>query len=348
MQKISIAIDAMGGDFAPAEIVKGAFECAQENPEVEHILVGIEFEVKKCLDGLGKQLPNVRTIHAPEVVTMEDKGAMSLRSKPNSSIAISLKLVKSGAAQAVVSAGNTAAMAAGAYYILGLLEGVKRPGIAVLIPTQKGQCVLIDAGATVNARPVNLLQFAIMGQCFMAATQGVASPKIGLLNIGEEHSKGNDVVRETYELFKRCELNFENVEGNRVHEGKWDVIACDGFIGNVLLKAGEGLAEFIFGNIKRLAVEAKIDPSFMKPAFKVFDYAEIGGAPLLGVKGIVVISHGRSRAHAIASAIRNGIAMARQNLAEKIAMEISKISVWKRLSSWLAAKFSEDQHGGLK
>jgi glycerol-3-phosphate acyltransferase PlsX len=313
-----IAVDAMGGDHAPDEIVRGAVEVASE-PGFAHqiVLVGDENRVMTALAGLsGPVSDQICVYHAPDEIAMHEHGAQAVRKKRESSLVICGQMVKEGKADATLSAGNTGAAMAVATLVVGRIPGIERPAIATTLPTPKGQTLLLDAGANVDCSPHNLLQFALLGSIYSEKALGVHDPTVGLLSVGSEESKGNDLTKATFKLLRESPLNFHgNVEGKDVFEHTTDVVVCDGFVGNVLLKSGEGVAEMILGFLHREIATA--DPTLQgsfKPVLgrllRRIDYAETGGAPLLGVNGVSVIAHGRSKAKAIANAIRQTVAAA--------------------------------------
>jgi len=308
---IKIAVDAMGGDNAPHAVVSGAVHAARELG-VGIILVGIEQSIKTELKKHihTKSLP-IEIRNATQVVDMLDSPATVFRRKKDSSIRVANDLVKNGEAVAVISAGHSGAAMATSLFVLGPIEGVERPAIATIMPTVKGRSIVLDVGANVDCKPVHLLQFAVMGAVFAKYVLGNLNPRVGLLSIGEEETKGNELTKEAFKLLTETSMNFiGNVEGRDVISGKADVIVCDGFIGNVVLKAAEAVAEAIGIMIRENIGEnliRKLGYLLMKPAFYALkrrvDYAEYGGAPLLGVDGISIISHGRSSARAIRNAI---------------------------------------------
>ncbi len=307
-----IVVDAMGGDFAPDVVVEGAIAAAKEYNGVEIVLVGDEPRVKGLLKKHGYKGSRISTVHASEVIEMHDSAATSVRRKRNSSIVVGLNLIKDGKADAFFSAGNTGAVVCAATLSLGLLAGVERPGIALVIPTLKGISLVIDVGANIDPKPVQLLQYGIMGGLYMKHILDVPNPAVGLLNIGEEETKGTEFMREAHELLGKNIPSFiGNVEGKDLFTGKADVIVCDGFVGNVALKVSESAAEAVQTFLKK-AIKSNflsmLGALLMKPSFKAFkkqvDYSEYGGAPLLGVDGVAIIGHGRSNAHAIKNAIR--------------------------------------------
>ena len=311
-----IALDAMGSDDHPTPDVTGAVQAAREYG-VEIILVGDEAKLKPVLDSLNPGSLPIRIVHAPEVLTMEDKGvALALKARrPNAknSMAIGIDLVKNGQADAFVTAGNTGAALATAYFRLGLIEGVDLPALAPVFPTAKGSCVVLDIGANPDVKPENLRQFAIMGSIYAEKVRGLKNPKVGLLSNGEEEGKGNALVREATPLLKNAGLNFfGNVEGKEVIGGAVDVAVTDGFTGNVMLKSSEAVAKLLVDKIKEAIKTggplALIGGALIKPALgkikRLLDPAEEGAAPLLGVNGLVFIGHGRSDDFAIKNAIR--------------------------------------------
>lgn len=315
MASLCIALDAMGGDHAPRATVKGAIEAVRDFPDLTVMLVGREAEIRRHLTHRLPDPDASRLVveHCEEAVGMDDHAGESLRQRPSSSIARCAALVKEGRARAMVAAGNTAAAVGAARLGFGRLEGVRRPGIAVTFPTAAGKpCVVIDCGASVDCRPEHLAQFAVMGSVYADCVLAVREPRVGLLSIGEEEAKGNDLVRGALPLLKEAPVRFlGNAEGRDVFNGKFDVIVCDGFVGNVMLKAAEGLAEGM-GRILReelsRGVLARLGSLLCLPALRHVkaraDYAEYGGMPLLGVRGGCLIAHGRSNARAIRSALR--------------------------------------------
>jgi glycerol-3-phosphate acyltransferase PlsX len=319
---MKIAVDAMGGDFAPQAVVAGAVQAAREYG-VGIILVGIEEIVQAELrkHPFARSLP-IEVRNATQVVDMLDSPATVFRRKKDSSIRVANELVKSGEAVAVISAGHTGAAMATSLFVLGPLEGVERPAIAAIMPTVKGASVVLDVGANVDCKPSHLVQFAIMGEVFAKYLLKNPNPRVGLLSIGEEETKGNELTKEAFKHLTETSLNFiGNVEGRDVMAGKADVIVCDGFIGNVVLKTSEAVAEAI-GIILRENIGEnlirKLGYFMMKPAFRSLkrkvDYAEYGGAPLLGIEGISIISHGRSSDRAIKNAIRVAIEFAKSEV----------------------------------
>jgi len=311
-----IVVDAMGSDAFPTPDVEGAVQAAREYG-VEIILVGDEAKIQPVLAAQNSQGLSIRVVHAPEMLTMEDKGmALVLKARrPNSknSMAVGLDLVKRGEAQAFVTAGNTGAASVTAYFRLGTIPGVDRPGLAPVFPTAKGSCVVIDIGANPDCKPENLLQFGIMGSVYAEKVRGVPNPRVGLLSNGEEAGKGNELVKGTYHLLEASGLNYVgNVEGKELIGGAVDVAVTDGFTGNVMLKTSEAVAKLLVDKIKEAIQSggplAMLGGLLVKPALgsikKLMDPSEEGAAPLLGVNGLVFIGHGRSDALAIKNAVR--------------------------------------------
>ena len=306
-----IAIDAMGGDYAPAEIIKGAVEAASRCG-IPVTLVGDTESVNRELAKYATTGLPIEVAHASEVVQMDEHPANAIRRKSDSSIVVAADLVSNGEAQAMVSAGNTGAAMAVATLRLGRIEGIDRPAIGAILPTMNGKTVMLDAGANVDCSVENLLQFAVMGSEYAERMFKISKPRVGLLSIGEEAIKGNELTRAANTRLSRTSLNFVgNVEGKDVFRGAVDVVVCDGFAGNIVLKAGEGMAEFVLANLKREINRGflyRLGALFLRPAFRrvktKLDYAEYGGALLLGVNGVCVICHGRSDARAIRNAIR--------------------------------------------
>ncbi len=307
-----IAVDAMGGDHAPGEVVRGALAVAREDAGTEIILVGDETSVQAELAAQGATPANVRVHPAGESIGMGDHPTQAVRRKRDSSLVLAGRMVKTGEASATFSAGNTGAAMAIATLDIGRLPGIERPAIATTLPTLKGRAILLDAGANVDCSPQNLLQWALLGTVYAEKVLKRNQPTLGLLNIGGEPGKGNELTKAAYSLLETSGLNFVgNVEGKDVFEGAADVIVCDGFAGNILLKSGEGVAELIVAILQReIAADAHIADSLdaFAPVFKRLmqriDYSETGGAPLLGIEGVSIIGHGRSQAKAIASGIR--------------------------------------------
>jgi|Deesub1362B_J571_1020462.scaffolds.fasta_scaffold00125_29 glycerol-3-phosphate acyltransferase PlsX len=327
-----IALDAMGGDNAPYVTVEGAIETVKDIKDIEVILVGNEEVLQDLLSKNSYPKNRIVIKHASQQIAMDEDISVALRRKKDSSIRRGIELVKKGEAHAFVSAGHSGVVMATALIMLGTIKGVKRPAIAATMPTLKGRVVLIDAGANVDTSAEHLLQFAIMGSAFSESILGVSSPKVALLSIGEEDTKGNELTKETFGLLKNTSLNFiGNIEGKDIFKGDVDVVVCDGFIGNIVLKVSEGLADVILKMLKREIAEivtGRIAYLLMKPAIKNFkrktDYAEYGGAPLLGIKGTCLISHGRSSSKAIRNALKLAYKFAGRNFNSIISESLAK------------------------
>jgi glycerol-3-phosphate acyltransferase PlsX len=332
-ETVRIALDAMGGDHAPREIVKGALLAAAEYP-VEVILVGKEEVLKSELSHLGgTNAKKIEIVDAREVVEMEDTALAPLRKKRNSSIRVAANLVAEGKAGAFVSAGNTGATWTSARLVIGMIEGVSRPALAAILPNINGHTLLLDVGANVDAKPNHLREFAVMGHFYAQMVFGIEAPRVGLLSIGEEEGKGNELTKETYRVMKETGLNFiGNAEGRDVYNGNADVVVCDGFIGNVVLKASEALGEMVSKLLREEMTQTlprKIGALLAKSGFdglkKRMDYSEYGGAPLLGVKGGCIVCHGRSNAKAIKNAIRVARGFALNRIDVKIQERVSDL-----------------------
>jgi glycerol-3-phosphate acyltransferase PlsX len=322
---MKIVVDAMGGDYAPQAVIDGTIAAVKEyNAEV--ILVGDEEVIKSLLKKARFKGNNI-TIHpAEEVIGMDESAAASIRRKRNSSIVLGINLVKEGRGDAFFSAGNTGAVVCAASLGLGLLPGIERPGIALVTPTLKGISLIIDVGANIDPKPTQLLQYGIMGDAYFRYILDRPNPTVGLLNIGEEDVKGTDFIKETHELLQKSSLNFiGNIEGKDLFTGKSDIIICDGFVGNVALKVTENVVEVMQVFLKKHLLSnilGKLGVVFLMPSLlrfkKELDYAEYGGAPLLGVNGVVIIGHGRSNVKAIKNAIRVAREEVERRVNEKI------------------------------
>jgi len=335
---LTIAVDAMGGDHAPKAEVEGAIRAASELG-LRVVLVGQEEVVRQELaKHTGSESLPIEVRHAADVITMEDSAAKAVRTKKNSSIHVAARLVRDGGAQGFVSAGNTGAVMATAKMVQGMIRGVQRPALASAFPTLKGTpVVVVDVGANVDSTPAMLAQFAVMGEIYSRYIFHIRSPRVGLLSIGEEEHKGNELTRGATPLLKCLPLHFiGNVEGRDIYSGLADVVVCDGFIGNVALKVSEGLVEML-QSMLRESLEAtatrKLGYVLSREAYRDFrkrvDYAEYGGAPLLGVKGVSIICHGRSNANAIKNAIRVASEFAHSRINEKIESELDRTAASK-------------------
>lgn len=327
---MKIAIDAMGGDYAPEEIVKGAvLACREFGAEI--ILVGNEEKIGAILKEQSISGLKLEVYNATEVIEMDEHPANAVKKKKDSSLVVANRLVKEGAASAVISAGNTGAAMTASLLTLGRIKGINRPAIASPMPTKTGVSVLIDAGANADCDPENLLQFALMGSIYAEQVFGLPKPRVGLLSIGEEETKGNKLTLAAHQLLKQSPINFiGNIEGRDVHQGECDVIVCDGFVGNIVLKLSEGLAGALFSQIKAALTRNLITSTgalLVKSAFKSLkgrmDYTEYGGAPLLGLNGISMISHGRSNAKAIKNAVRAALKAVNEDIVGKIAASLT-------------------------
>jgi phosphate acyltransferase len=331
----TIAVDAMGGDLAPRPEVEGSVLAARELG-VRILLVGMPAEVKRELARHSQRGLSIEIVPASEVIAMSDPPAHAFRRKKDSSAHVAARLVRQGQADALVSAGNTGALMTIARFVLGTLPSVQRPALAAPFPTSRGGVtVLIDAGANVDSKVGHLLQFAVMGEIYYRAIFGTRRPKVALLSIGEEESKGNELTKEAYNRLKDLPVNFVgNIEGRDVFSGSVDVIVCDGFIGNVALKISEGVAQHI-GTVLKKALKSTIASQvgyvLSRSAFGEFrrqiDYSEYGGAPLLGVRGVAIIGHGRSNANAIKNAVRVAAELTHARVNERIERELSSLPV---------------------
>ncbi len=338
--RLRVAVDAMGGDHAPREIVAGAVQAAKEL-RVEVLLVGPTDSIDRELHALGGPSLPVRVVEAPEVIEMAEAPAMALRRKPHASIVIAVETLRRGEADAIVSAGNTGAAMAAALLRLGRVEGIDRPAIAAVLPTLRGRAILVDVGANVDCRPKHLLQFAVMGSVYANRVLGIAEPRVGLMSIGAEPTKGNEIVIRAADLLRSSGLRFTgNLEGRDFFDGVADVAVCDGFVGNLLLKFGEGLALGIFtllreelsrGPLVRLGV-ALATPRLRALARRM-DYTEYGGAPLLGVNGICIIAHGSSKAKAIRNSIAVAAESVRARMVETIRADVARLSSLPQLTT---------------
>ena len=327
---MKVAVDAMGGDYGTRVVVQGALSAAKEF-DIEVLLVGKEEVLKREYDRFNHNNGRVRIVNASEFIGMGE-GVLSLRRKKRTSIQVGTQLVKEREADAFVSMGNTAAVVYISRKVLGSLEGVERPGLSLLVPTLSGMTLLIDVGANVNCSPLHLEQFAIMGKIFMENVLSLKNPRIGLMSVGEEQSKGNDLTKEAYKKLSASPLNFiGNVEGKDIYSGKADVIVSDGFTGNVALKASEGMIDSVMRAVRRELMGnlfAKIGYVLLKRNLKKIyrrvDYSEYGGAHLLGINGVCIIGHGRSNPVAVKNAVRLAKDYVVGKIQEKIAKEIAQ------------------------
>lgn len=325
--KVRVAVDAMGGDNAPKEIIKGAVEAVKAKEEIQLILVGVEDKIKQELANYTYPKERIRVVHATEIITTEESPVMAIRKKKDSSIVVAMNMVKNKEADAFVSAGSSGAILAGGQLIVGRIKGIERPPLAPLIPTEKGVSLLIDCGANVDARASHLVQFAKMGSIYMEYVVGIKNPKVAIVNIGAEEEKGNALVKETFPLLKQCpEINFiGSIEAREIPSGYADVIVCEAFVGNVILKLYEGVGS----TFKKMVINAlksttlsKIGTLFVKSAvkdtLKSFDASDYGGAPLLGLNGLVVKTHGNAKMKEIRNSIMQCVIFKEQQINEKI------------------------------
>jgi len=328
---INIAVDGMGSDNAPRSEVEGAVQAAREYG-VRVTLVGKEQVLAPLLKAYSAG-PSVALQHASETIAMDEQPSVALRKKKDSSIRVAADLVRQGIAGGLVSAGNTGAVMAISKMVIGSVPSVDRPALAAVLPTLKGHAVLLDVGANVTCRPHHLVQFAIMGRLFSKIIVGVSSPRVGLLSVGEEESKGNDLTKRVYKTLKAGFVDFiGNVEGGDIYNGRADVIVCDGFTGNVALKTSEGLIEAVLQLLREELssnLQAKFGALLSQQSFKRLkkrlDYAEYGGAPLIGLRGISIICHGRSNSNAIKNAIRVAKEFAENQVNEKLEAELNQL-----------------------
>ncbi|MBD5087724.1 MAG: phosphate acyltransferase PlsX [Clostridiales bacterium] len=329
--KVKVALDAMGGDNAPREIVKGAVEAVREDERIQVILIGKEALVQAELDRYEYDKERILVINADEVISNDEAPVMAIRQKKNSSIVVALNMVKKGEADAFVSAGSTGAILVGSQLVVGRIRGIERAPLAPLIPTMDGVSLLIDCGANVDARASHLVQFAKMGSLYMEHVIGIPEPKVAIVNIGAEEEKGNMLVKETYPLLKNCnEINFiGSIEARDIPYGKADVIVCEAFVGNVILKLYEGVAGVLVKQIKdglMSTTVSKIGAALAKPALKktlkALDASEYGGAPMLGLNGLVVKTHGSSNSTEVKNSIIQCALFKEQNINEKIKKKI--------------------------
>lgn len=335
----TIALDAMGGDNAPEEIVKGAVEAVKMRNDIRILLTGQEKVLKKTLAEYTYPEEQIQIVNATEVIETAEPPVMAIRRKKDSSIVVAMNLVKHGEADAFVSAGSSGAVLVGGQVIVGRIKGVERPPLAPLIPTAKGVSLLIDCGANVDARPSHLVQFAKMGSIYMENVIGKKNPTVGIVNIGAEEEKGNALVKETFPLLKECkDINFVgSVEARDIPEGAVDVVVCEAFVGNVILKMYEGVGGTLVKKIKAgmmSSLRSKIGALLVKPALKAtlkeFDSSEYGGAPLLGLNGLVVKTHGSSTSKEVCNSIIQCVTFKEQQINEKIRAAIGEAQADKK------------------
>lgn len=324
---VTVALDAMGGDYAPVETVKGGVDAVNASKEIKVLMVGDEEKIRKELAKYTYDQERIEVVAATEVIDNNEPPVQAIRNKKDSSLVRCQRLVKQGEADAMVSAGSTGAVLAGGQLIVGRIKGVHRPPLAPLIPTEKGFSMLIDCGANVDARAAHLLQFAKIGTLYMRHIMGIENPKVAIVNIGTEEEKGNQLVKEAYPLLRECSsINFiGSIEARNIPAGEADVIVCEAFVGNVILKLYEGVAMTLVHKLKaslNASFRGKVGGLLVKPAVKTmmkeFDATEYGGAPLLGLKGLVVKSHGSSNAYEIQNSILQCISFKKQNINVRI------------------------------
>lgn len=322
-----VALDAMGGDNAPVEIVKGAIDAVKKRKDIKVLLVGQEDVVKRELSQYTYDEEQIEVVHASEIIETAEPPVNAIRKKKDSSIVVAMNLVKKGEADAFVSAGSSGAILVGGQLLVGRIKGIDRAPLAPLLPTEKGVSLLIDCGANVDARSSHLVQFAKLGSIYMENVVGIQNPKVAIVNIGAEEEKGNALVKETFPLLKECEdINFiGSIEARDVPKGLADVIVCEAFVGNVILKLCEGLASVLVKQIKTgmmSSLRSKIGALLVKPALKdtlkAFDTSEHGGAPLLGLNGLVVKTHGSSKAIEVSNSIIQCVTFKEQKINDKI------------------------------
>jgi glycerol-3-phosphate acyltransferase PlsX len=336
-----VAVDAMGGDHAPHEIVQGALIALEKSPELSVLLVGDEARIRPLIEeagGVDRSRIDIR--HASEVIEMGESPVVALRQKPDSSIQRCIEALREGEVDAMLSAGDTGGVVAAATLFLPRLKGVKRHGIGIPFPTVKGRTLLCDVGANIRAKPIHLLQYAIMSCAYVQEVMGIEDPTVGVLSIGEEEGKGTDLVKKTQDLLTRAGMNYVgNVEGSQIFQGVADVIVCDGFVGNVVLKVAEGVAEaFLHTIVKQAGGAAAGSPEFAKILGSMterLDYSKTGGAPLLGVAGSVVICHGRSKSTAIANAIGVAHSFSDSGVNDRIVEGVAKLGMLSRMADFL-------------
>lgn len=324
---IRVAVDAMGGDNAPLEIVKGAVDAVNSRKDIKVFLVGQEKVVEAELQKYQYDSSRIEVVNATEIIEMAEPPVMAIRKKKDSSIVVAMKMVKNGEADAFVGAGSTGAVLVGGQLIVGRIKGVERPPLAPLLPTEKGASLLIDCGANVDARPSHLVQFAKMGSIYMEHVMGIKNPRVAIVNNGAEEEKGNALVKETFPLLKECkDINFiGSIEARDIPTGYADVIVCEAFVGNVVLKLYEGVGMTLISMVKKgmmSTLRGKIGGLLVKPALKEtlksFDTSAHGGAPMLGLNGLVVKTHGSSKAVEIKNSILQCVTFTEQQINEKI------------------------------
>ncbi|MCM8710592.1 phosphate acyltransferase PlsX [Clostridium sp. SYSU_GA19001] len=329
-----LAVDGMGGDFAPDAVIQGCIDAIKEYG-VDIIITGPEELLKQKLSKYEYPNEKIQIVNADEIITPNEEPVKALKKKKNSSLVKALNLVKSGAADAVLSAGSTGALMAGASLIIGRISGIKRIALAPILPGKNGSFMIIDAGANVDCKPIYLVQFALMGHIYSQCILNLVNPSIGIINIGAEEEKGNELTKEAYKLLKKTNFNFVgNVEPRDVPNGNVNVLVCDGFVGNTILKTLEGVVSSVFSMLKEeimSSFKTKIGGVLLKPVFsrfkKKFDYTEYGGSAFLGANGIVIKAHGSSNAKAFKNAIRQALNSYDNKIVDKIKGELEKLNI---------------------
>ena len=330
---VRVSLDAMGGDFAPQVTVQGAVEAVQQKDNVKVFLVGLPDAIEAELSKYTYDKDRIEVVAASEVIEMAEPPVMAIRRKKDSSIVVGLNLVKNGQADAFVSAGSTGAVLVGGQLVVGRIKGVERSPLATLFPTEKGVSLLVDCGANVDVRSSHLVQFAKMGSVYMEHFVGVSNPKVAIVNNGAEEEKGNALVKETFPLLKECgDINFTgSIEAREIPAGACDVVVCEAFVGNVILKLYEGVGSVMIKKIKeslKSNVKTAVGGMLIKPALKKtlksFDASQYGGAPLLGLKGLVVKTHGSAKAEEVEHSVYQCVQFKQQRISEKIEMAIHK------------------------
>ncbi len=332
---MKILVDAMGGDNAPEEIVNGSIDAVKIQEGFNLALIGDSEQINRILEARKFRSSRIEVIHAQEVITNEDIPTRAIKSKKNSSMVVAFNMLKEKKGDVLVSAGNTGALLTGALFILGRLKGVDRPALGAMVPTKGGKCLLIDAGLNSSCKPINYVQFGIFGSIYMKGLLNIKEPKVGLVNMGTEAKKGTEVLKQAYTMLSASNLNFVgNIEGKDIPEGNVDVAVCDGYVGNVLLKFLEGTGKFVGAFIKGMfkrTIFSKLSMIFVMKdmlAFKkMLDPSEDGGAPILGVNGIVIKSHGNSNSKTIKNVILKSYHLASSAIFDQIRNEVEKMEV---------------------
>lgn len=332
---MKILVDAMGGDYAPDAIVNGSIDAVKMRDGFELALIGDREQIERILDKRNFKSDRIEVIHAKEVITNDDVPTRAIRRKKNSSMVVGFNMLKEGKGDAFLSAGSTGALLTGALFILGRLKGVDRPALGAMIPTKAGKCLLIDAGLNTTCKPINYIQFGIFGSAYMKGLFNMDNPRVGLVNMGTEAKKGTEILKQAYSLLKSSDLNFVgNIEGKDIPLGNVDVAVCDGYVGNVMLKFLEGTGSFFAGFLKGMLTKnifSKISTLFvmkdMKAFKKMIDPSEDGGAPVLGVNGLVIKSHGNSDEKTIRNVIFKTLNLANSSVFDEIRNSVEKMEV---------------------